>query len=102
MKLDRARPETVAGVDALARSVNCALIYMDSLYEQAKTQEALAEECTWFLHRLDQSGYGEGRKLVQARLDEHNRRKAGNLLKVKELETQLGAFIPAIANLTET
>lgn len=102
MNLDRTRPETASGVDTLARAVNCAVIYLDSLYEQAKTEEALAEECAWFLHRLEQSGYVEGRRIVQAKRSDHNRAKVAKLLKIKELEEKLGSLVSEVVNLMET
>ena len=83
--LDRLRPD--AWADKLARAANCRLVFLNSLYEEARIAEARCQECEWLLTQTQDSDIGL--KLVRAKLEEHYKTKESLLLQVKELDQEL-------------
>lgn len=93
--LDRLRPD--AWVDKLARVANCRLVFLNSLYEEARIAEARCQECEWLLTQMQDSDIGL--KLVRAKLEEHYKTKESLLLQVKELDQELMRITIQLSNI---
>lgn len=95
--LDRLRPD--AWVDKLARAANCRLVFMNSLYEEARIAEARCQECEWLLNQMQ--GSEVGLKLVRAKLKEHYKTKEQLLLQIKEQDQILAGITKQLSNLED-
>lgn len=95
--LDRLRPD--AWVDKLARAANCTLVFMNSLYEEARIAEARCQECEWLLGQMQ--GSDIGLKLVRAKLEEHYKTKEQLLLQIKEQDQSLAGITKQLSNIED-
>lgn len=95
--LDKMRPD--ACIDTLARAVNCRLVFMNSLYEEARIAEARSQELEWLLSQI--VGSDVGLKLVRAKLEYHYKTKESLLIQVKELDQALKGITKQLSNLED-